>query len=716
MTENGRDTADDRGMSGDDAGGGDDARRLELRRRVHVLIAQNPNYFGNLPDLGIAPEVEIVGDTIYEQASCLAYNPDVEVLEATVQVKRSSGYGGDLCSPGSTEWVRFYLSYDNGATWQDIGLGSFKAHDIPDSRDCAGEVTKPLSYTVAHPLPEPIHQSCLRPVLPLVRAILSWSIMPPANQPNWAPVWGNVIDRHVQLRLRPLIFREFVEALGVKKVPTVFQPLLPKFLPEPDPQPLSFATVAEIARTGQVPAHRFAAPIIAEITAGKALSQQRIVEQIAQFKQHDEDWASVVDKYFGDQADTTYEELHCLGLDYNRDLLVATFQVKLPSGYAGAPCWPGSAEYVAFWADYDNTCEWTYIGTAKTGVHDFNPLPPDGLQYWLAVPAQTSEHARGCREPKVGRVRAVLSWATPPSTTDPYDLPRWGNAVETHVEIKPRRVVTDTPEIDVIGGIPLAQIDKASGLTLPFAQFAQWGSPADPWVAARQCPFGGTVTVNADAPASFNAAGRQYRLRWRPYGSASTGNPVTDPFVTSDGVSVTTRTPDPSTGLTPYLPPGQNVFNVLGSWRTRGIVVDGKYEISLEMTDAAGTPISSTMWYAVTVDNTAPAADLTLTTGTPCNKAAPGDTVTGTYTATDAHFGAYALDALPASLSPPPPTHLPVSTTSPALGGTWSLATDGNWAQCGYVVRLQVWDRSIVDSVPWGHNYGYDDVGFCLGL
>ena len=689
---------------------------VKLRQRAHILLAQNPNYFGNLPDVGIAPVVEIIGDTFYEEVTCLAYNPDVEVLEATVQVKRASGYGSDLCGPGSTEWVRFYISYDDGATWQDVGLGSFKAHDIPDSRDCAQRDTKPLSYAVAHPLPEPVRRPCVRSVLPLVRAVLSWQIVPPAGQPNWSPVWGNVIDRHVQLRPSRLSLGDLVDVLGVKEVPKVFQPLLPQPVSAIEPEPFSLADAAETARADRVPAHRFAAPLIAGVAAEKALSQQQIVAQIAQFKQLDADWFSVVDSYFGDQGDTTYEELHCLGLDYNRDLLVGTFQVKLPTGFSGPPCGPGSTEYVAFWVDYDNRCEWTYVGTAKIQVHDFNPLPPDGLHYWVAVPAKALEHAQGCREPKVGRVRAVLSWATPPSTTNPYDLPRWGNAVETHVEVKPRRPVADGPEIDVIGGIPVAQIDSTSGLTLPFAQFAQWGSPADPWVASRQCPFGGTVTVNADTPASFSAAGRRYRLLWRPYGSASTGNPVTDSFVTSNGITVTTRTPDPLTGLTPYLPPSQNVFNVLGSWRTNGVVVDGPYEIRLEMTDAAGTPIGSTAWYAVTVDNTAPKAQLTLTGGAPCNKATPGDTVTGTYSATDAHFGVYALDTLPASLSPPPPAHLPVSTTNPVVSGTWSLATDGSWAQCGYVVRLQVWDRSIVDSVPWGHNYGYDDIGFCLGL
>jgi hypothetical protein len=697
--------------------GRDERRLVEYRGRIHRLLAENPNYFGNLPELGIPPVFELITDTYFEEATCVALNPDVDVLEATVEIKRPFGYGGDLCSPGSMEWVRFYISYDDGVTWEDVGVGSFNAHDIPDLVDCARQPTKPLSYTVAHPLPDPHRARCRRPVLPLVRAILSWAILPPAGQPNWLPVWGNVLDHHVQLAPTPPIIRDLLDDLKVKKVPKIFEPWLSEALPELEPQPFSLADAAELGRQTDVPPHRFAAPLIASSAASRVLSQQQLAQNIAQFKQIDADWFSVVKDFFEVTGDTTYEELHCLGLDYNRDLLVGTFEIKLPTGFSGPLCGPGSTEYVAFWVDYDNQCRWSYAGTAKVQVYDFNPLPPDGLHYWVAVPARLAEHARSCDEPKVARIRAVLSWATPPSTTDPYDLPRWGNAIETHIEVKPRRRVGSGPEIDVVGGIPIGQVDTvATGLTKPFAQFAQWGSPADanePW---RECPFGGTITVNADADPAFAAAGRQYRLLVRPYGSTSAGNPVTDPFVTSDGTVVVVRTPDPTTGLTPYLPPSQNVFNVLASWRTRGVVVDGLYEIRLEMTDAVGNPIGSTIWYGLRVDNTAPTAQLTLSTGTPCNKAAPGDTVTGTFTATDSYFGSYRLDTLPASLNPPDPAHTPASTTVNVVNGQWSLVTDGTWAQCGYVVQLHVYDRAIVDSVPWAHNYGYDDVGFCLGL
>jgi len=113
-------------------------RSLEYRSNAHLLLAQQPNYFGNLPELGIPPVVEITKDTSFEEVTCVALNPATDVVEATVEVKRATGYGGDTCGPGSREWVRFYLSYDEGATWLDVGLSSFTAHDIPDAEDCAG--------------------------------------------------------------------------------------------------------------------------------------------------------------------------------------------------------------------------------------------------------------------------------------------------------------------------------------------------------------------------------------------------------------------------------------------------------------------------------------------------------------------------------------------------------------------------------------------------
>src|SRR5262249_3568534 len=114
-----------------------------------------------------------------------------------------------------------------------------------------------------------------------------------------------------------------------------------------------------------------------------------------------------------------FEQLDCVGLDNNLDRLVATLRIKRPSGYAGGLCARGSTEFVAFWADWSDSCEWTYLGTIGVPVHDIATIPADGLAYSAVLPVDLDAVRRPCQTPRVARVRAVLSWNAPPSTTDP---------------------------------------------------------------------------------------------------------------------------------------------------------------------------------------------------------------------------------------------------------------------------------------------------------
>jgi hypothetical protein len=119
--------------------------RIETERvQFRQLLARNPNYFGNLPNSPFQPVKTIASNTTYEQITCVGYNPDRSQLEATVQIKRPTGYGGDLCTDGTIEYVRFFLDY--GAGWEDQGIMGFNVHDIPNSNDCHKDPTKPLSY------------------------------------------------------------------------------------------------------------------------------------------------------------------------------------------------------------------------------------------------------------------------------------------------------------------------------------------------------------------------------------------------------------------------------------------------------------------------------------------------------------------------------------------------------------------------------------------
>ena len=84
MTVQKRQGEDDLQPGRDDERPPEEAKRLlEQRSQLHVLLAENPNYFGNLGDSGLEPKFEIINDSYFEQVTCLALNPDVDVLEAT---------------------------------------------------------------------------------------------------------------------------------------------------------------------------------------------------------------------------------------------------------------------------------------------------------------------------------------------------------------------------------------------------------------------------------------------------------------------------------------------------------------------------------------------------------------------------------------------------------------------------------------------------------
>src|SRR5215212_10071185 len=101
--------------------------RIEKERvQFKTLLAINPNYFGNLTDSIFQPVKTINSNTSYEEITCVGFNPDRNELEATVHIKRPSGYGGGLCGTGTVEYVRFFLNY--GAGWEDQGVMGFEVH------------------------------------------------------------------------------------------------------------------------------------------------------------------------------------------------------------------------------------------------------------------------------------------------------------------------------------------------------------------------------------------------------------------------------------------------------------------------------------------------------------------------------------------------------------------------------------------------------------
>jgi hypothetical protein len=712
------------------------AERLNFR----FLLAGNPNYFGNLVASPFKPVKKIVGDTAYEELHCLSFDHERNLLEATIHINRPSGYRGDLCHDGSTEYVRFYADYGSG--WEDQGMASFNAHDIPNSTDCADDATKPLVYVVTLPI-DPKKRCCDHPITPKVRAILSWETPPPAVTPNFPPVWGNVLERHIQIKPHPWNIVCLLENIGANigqklKIPKLFEEVQFDPIPLPDPPPESLATLAKLYGHGNagkaaksdvktaVEPHRFGLAQIQSALSHASVDQLAITTQIESWQKIGLNWQAALAALSKTQADVTYEEVECLGLDYNREWLVATINVKKPSGYSGNLCSAGSTEYVAFWADWDNTCTWTYLGTVQVNVHDIQAFPAGGLRYAAILPVNLNQIRRPCDTPKIGRVRAVLSWQSAPSTTDPDLLGYWGNRLDTHVQIRPGQPITGpTAVIRSLGGIPIENIDTTGdGMTQMFgavpAKFWYNDALADPWGLNRDCPFGGTVLVHG-----MWFVGHKYRIRARKVFDPGVVVTLTTSFdVTKWTPGSTTQNPDsanaadPGYGFFNYLDPLLYLENnLLGVWPTSG---DEQWEVSLDIANGAYAILGSTPWYRVLLDNTAPAVDLHIDNGGDCKGFAKGDTLNGHFVARDIHFGAFSLSTHPNTVAIPSnqPTTPTLYTNQTALapGDGWSLDL-GNPVKmkpCGYVVRVDVWDRTIVGSQSGGHNYDYTETGFYI--
>jgi len=176
------------------------------RRNLRALLLANPNYFGNVTGSSFKAVLHIQEDTTYERLGCFGYSPELKQLRATITINQTEGYSGNIRANGSEEYVRFYLSSDDGKTWQDQGMTAVNVFDAPGP--------KPVEHAVALEI-DPEEEFCIQN-LPKVRAILSWNWAPPAGAPNWTPVWGNVLD--AQIRIEDFEFALLSSLLSETKV------------------------------------------------------------------------------------------------------------------------------------------------------------------------------------------------------------------------------------------------------------------------------------------------------------------------------------------------------------------------------------------------------------------------------------------------------------------------------------------------------------------
>lgn len=710
------------------------------RGQFRALLASNPNYFGNLKASPFKPVLTIQTNTIYEEIGCVGFQPQFDRLEAVVYVNQPSGYGGNVCSPGTPEYVRFFMSTDNGATWDDLGLTSFTSYDIP----LGTQGSKRLEYAVSLDI-DPKKRFCFSENLVQIRAILSWNVTPPPNDPDFIPVWGDVHDTHIQVDPRRLfIARDLLEAVDIMPVQQLAQVIdLNAPVKAAEPKALTVVELKDLYQDKGVEPHRFALTEMEKFVSKPAFNEtlmapggQGLLPEL------DIDWSEIGDLLNPADGSTRYEELECIGLDPNLDTLVGVIRVKLPSGFSGDLCSTGSREYVTFWADFNNNGSFeTCLGTTSVNVYDIQKIPKEGLEYAVFLPVDLNKHRKPCHVgPVVVRIRAIMSWQVAPPCFNPNYVPVWGNRLETLIHIKPGRIVqpgTHYPIIQTTGSMDVGDIDPVTGLANGAAVLAGF--------TAQDSPFGGELVITGHIGNTPDISSGATKLKYRVEISDNGGlnwQRVTNSFalkrdqllngVWSDLPDVTQSVDlddwyeyqeDLTDGLgnATIFPVG----NVLARWNTSGM--SGVWTLRIRAKNpAVPGPVWTSNVVNIKLDNTLPDAAVAITSGGgACADFTIGDVISGTYSATDLHFGSLRLSVSPGlggSFTSPVP--LPAGTTMPLTrtyaGGVPNVGEAGNWTldtsgmpRCGYVLYLHVWDRTIRNSGFIGH-HDSAVVGLCL--
>ncbi|MCA1781098.1 MAG: hypothetical protein ABR500_16335 [Dermatophilaceae bacterium] len=703
---------------------------VSLRHRT-LALAAFIDIDGTLP-VDLIDAEPISGSTTFEQITCVGLTPSMDQLTAVVRIHAGSGYSGPLCAAGSTEHVRFFVSTDDGSTWTDAGTDSFAVHDTTGPRplDHAVNVVAPMRHTL-----------CWIENHPIVRAILSWNVTPPAGNPHWTPPWGNVVDVRVRPRGRRFPRLSDLIEVGAIKIPKDLAATLVLDSPVTLTQAPS-PGVPELAKTyaeAKVPAHRFALPAYLAATqsglptpAVGAASDVKVSggafgAVLTEINLTGKDFLSGL---FKTDGDTSYEELGCIGYDPVEDALVGVFTVKRSSGYSGGPCTAGSTEHVAFWVDWGSG--WEHVGTTATTVHD-EDVPDEGLHFAVYHPLGSYAHRRSCSDgPVQPRIRAVLSWQQAPPPGDPHWRPTWGNREETTIELPAGAVTPLSPVLESVSGHAVCQIDPSTGRTIvhqrPFGARVSIAGfipgapdrsspPMKYRLVARQIDSGGAVLATETLRTNFSV--------WvtESVGGGAPTQHVVNQVADADGWFDYLDDTDPSgTGWR------RVVGNLLYPWQS--MPRTGLWEVELRAKDAGGTVYAAQVitctdsttrqQVRLHLDQAAPDADVEITSyrmpGQPaipagsCMKFPVGAILAGIFSATDEHFDSIGLAVEGTAFAATTPggsprwtlsgaTAYPAAATS-GTSGTWEFDTSGMPA-CGYVLRGTAVDRTVNGSGGW---------------
>ena len=555
---------------------------LKERHHFKALLAENPNYFGHLADSPHAPVLDLVAARDYESIVALGHHATDDRLEAIVRLHQGVGYGSDVAGPGSTLYVRFYLSTDAGAHWRDHGVGSFVAFNV--NTDDADDG---LSFSASVRLPAPLAELAGPARSVRVRAILAWQQCPPPDAPHWRPVWGEVAERVLFERPAPAEHARPTDAL---------------------------APSAPGADASAPPVHRRAQVLRAALCGDdEALT------------------AEAFTKLLNGMPDTDAPALShrpmtlcALALDPNTpEALVAV--VRIDAAEAALTV-PGQAlRYVNFWLVHTpEHPRGRYLGSACLSA-----AAADSSGHLVArLPVDFGQLRRpGHAGPVLAEVIASTSSARPLSDR----LPEPADRHHARILIAPGPPAM-RGKLAIIGGIRVSDIDR-DGTTQPCARFAASGLPADD--LGRPCPFGGLIRIHGPALGT----GHSYSIELRPQDGGPARTLKAPIRLRRKDGSVWLHHPDPESGRYAYVPFEFNVEELLGEWASEG---DGAYTVTLWTYQMDGRPVGMD-GCRLQLANSAPDCDL-LVDADPADTGQAPTQLQCTYRARDPWFGSARLE------------------------------------------------------------------------
>ncbi|WP_299443855.1 hypothetical protein [uncultured Aquimarina sp.] len=583
-------------------------------------------------------------NTEFESLACIGYNPEFKELTATVRIKKATGYSGSLCTNGSNEYVRFYVDYQDGNGWNDEGYVALNVHNIPTKKDCNEKNQKPIDYVVRLSI-NPKTPLCTQPNLPKVKAVLSWNSIPAEDDPNLTLgtyLWSDVKEENIQIKPIKLQLPEIPNLVNLLEI-AVLNPnisfnnlsdnypesatILKKAKEQLKNSKIDFSELAGTYQNEKVESHRFGFKLLKEAEFSNNLEVIKNINSL--FEINKIPFADSFAKLEQLKCNTDYEELHCVGADYHREALIGTFKIKRPLGYNGDSCTDGSKEYVSFWIQEEENCNWVHAGTTFVNVQDIKEIPDNGLSYSVILPYDFSNLKEPCSNPQVLKVRAILSWNQPP---EGMDCSGWGNVVESYIQLSPS-IIWDkkSPKLITLGGVSRDQIDNSTGLTTSGATIEFNQKPT-----LMGSPFGGTIVVQG---ISAPLEGQKYKVKItneKTKESYYLNNELT--LLGYDPVTgkVTHKKETPVNNAYEYRKYEDNINSILARF------TPGTNDL-LKVTIEHLTSTEDKDYQVIQLDNTVPQLTLDINDNGNCSHYPKGGTIIGNFTVAEDYLHKYAI-------------------------------------------------------------------------